>query len=149
VKITAVKTFFADGGQRVFVFVKVETDQPGLVGWGEASLEAKPRAVAGCVADMEPMIVGEDPRRIEYIWQILYRGAFWRQGVIGMSAISGIDQALWDIKGKDLGKPVYELLGGPVRDKVRMYTHFGGETPDKAVQSACSSVHPADRRRRS
>ena len=116
-KITAVKTFFADGGQRVFVFVKVETDQPGLVGWGEASLEAKPRAVAGCVADMEPMIVGEDPRRIEYIWQILYRGAFWRQGVIGMSAISGIDQALWDIKGKDLGKPVYELLGGPVRDK--------------------------------
>ena len=102
-KITAVKTFFADGGQRVFVFVKVETDQPGLVGWGEASLEAKPRAVAGCVADMEPMIVGEDPRRIEYIWQILYRGAFWRQGVIGMSAISGIDQALWDIKRKDLG----------------------------------------------
>ena len=139
-KITAVKTFFADGGQRVFVFVKVETDQPGLVGWGEASLEAKPRAVAGCVADMEPMIVGEDPRRIEYIWQILYRGAFWRQGVIGMSAISGIDQALWDIKGKDLGKPVYELLGGPVRDKVRMYTHFGGETPDKAVESAVSKV---------
>jgi galactonate dehydratase len=139
-KITAVKTFFADGGQRVFVFVKVETDQPGLVGWGEASLEAKPRAVAGCVADMEPMIVGEDPRRIEYIWQILYRGAFWRQGVIGMSAISGIDQALWDIKGKDLGKPVYELLGGPVRDKVRMYTQFGGETPDKAVESAVSKV---------
>ncbi len=139
-KITGVKTFFADGGQRVFVFVKVETDQPGLVGWGEASLEAKPRAVAGCVADMEPMIVGEDPRRIEYIWQILYRGAFWRQGVIGMSAISGIDQALWDIKGKDLCKPVYELLGGPVRNKVRMYTHFGGETPDKAVESAINKV---------
>jgi len=111
-KITGVKTIFADAGRRVYVFVKVETDQPGLVGWGEASLEGKPRAVAGCVADMEPMIIGEDPRRIEYIWQILYRGAFWRQGVIGMSAISGIDQALWDIKGKDLGKPVYELLGG-------------------------------------
>jgi len=75
-KITGVKTLFADGGHRVFVFVKVETDQPGLVGWGEASLEAKPRAVAGCVADMEPMILGEDPCRIEYIWQILYRGAF-------------------------------------------------------------------------
>ena len=75
------------------------------------------------------MIVGENPRRIEYLWQILYRGAFWRQGVVGMSANSGINQALWDIKGKDLGKPVYELLGGPVRDKVRMYTHFGGETP--------------------
>ena len=139
-EITAVKSFFADGGQRVFVFVKVETDQPGLVGWGEASLEAKPRAVAGCIADMEPMIVGEDPRRIEYIWQILYRGAFWRQGVIGMSAISGIDQALWDIKGKDLGKPVYELLGGPVRDKVRMYTHFGGSTPEKAAENAVEKV---------
>ena len=69
-KITGVKTMFADGGRRVFVFVKVETDQPGLVGWGEASLEAKPRAVAGCVADMEPMILGEDPCRIEYICQI-------------------------------------------------------------------------------
>jgi galactonate dehydratase len=139
-KITRVKTFFADGGQRVFVFVKVETDQPGLVGWGEASLEAKPRAVAGCVADMEPMIVGEDPSRIEYIWQILYRGAFWRQGVIGMSAISGIDQALWDIKGKDLGKPVYELLGGPVRDKVRMYTHFGKATLDETIDDAVRKV---------
>ncbi len=139
-KITSVKSIIADGGQRVFVFVKVETDQPGLVGWGEASLEAKPRAVAGCIADMEPMIVGEDPRRIEYIWQILYRGAFWRMGVIGMSAISGIDQALWDIKGKDLGKPVYELLGGPVRDKVRMYTHFGGRTPDEAAKNAIDKV---------
>jgi galactonate dehydratase len=139
-KITGVKTLFADGGQRVFVFVKVETDQPGLLGWGEASLEAKPRAVAGCVADMEPIILGEDPRRIEYIWQILYRGAFWRLGVIGMSAISGIDQALWDIKGKDLGKPVYELLGGRVRDKVRMYTHFGGDTPGAAVKSAMSKI---------
>ena len=139
-KITGVKTIFADGGQRVFVFVKVETDQPGLIGWGEASLEGKPRAVAGCIADIEPMIIGEDPRSIEYIWQILYRGAFWRQGVIGMSAISGIDQALWDIKGKDIGKPVYELLGGPVRDKVRMYTYFGGETPDKAVKSAIGKV---------
>ena len=139
-QITGVKTFFADGGKRVFVFVKVETDQPGLVGWGEASLEAKPRAVAGCIADMEPMIVGEDPRRIEYIWQILYRGAFWRMGVIGMSAISGIDQALWDIKGKDLGKPIYELLGGPVRDKVRMYTHFGGENIEKTVEDAVNKV---------
>jgi galactonate dehydratase len=86
------------------------------------------------------MIVGEDPRRVEYIWQILYRGAFWRQGVIGMSAISGIDQALWDIKGKDLGKPVYELLGGPVRDKVRMYTHFGGTTPEKAAENAVEKI---------
>ncbi len=139
-KITAVKPILADGGQRIFVFVKVETDQPGLVGWGEATVEGKPRAVAGCIEDFEPMIVGEDPRRIEYIWQILYRSAFWRQGVIGLSAISGIDQALWDIKGKDLGKPVYELLGGPVRDKVRMYTHFSNSTPEKAVKDAVSKV---------
>lgn len=139
-KITAVKPIMADGGHRVFVFVKVETDQPGLFGWGEASLEGKPRAVAGCVEDFEPMIVGEDPHRVEYIWQILYRSAFWRQGVIGLSAISGIDQALWDIKGKDLGKPVYELLGGPVRDKARMYTHFGGATPEQAAENALSKV---------
>ena len=139
-KIKAIKTIFADGGQRIYVFVKVETDQPGLIGWGEASLEGKPRAVAACVADMEPMIVDEDPRRVEYLWQILYRGAFWRQGVIGMSAVSGIDQALWDIKGKEIGKPVYELLGGPVRDKVRVYTHYGGETHDDAVKSALSKV---------
>ena len=139
-KITAVKPIMADGGHRVFIFVKVETDQPGLVGWGEASLEGKPRAVAGCIEDFEPMILDEDPRRVEYIWQILYRSAFWRMGVIGLSAISGIDQALWDIKGKDLGKPVYELLGGPVRDKARMYTHFGGSTPEEAAQSALSKV---------
>lgn len=141
-KITGVKTILADGGARIYIFVKVETDQPGLVGWGEASVEFKTQAVAGCIADLEPMILGEDPRRVEYIWQILYRGAFWRQGIIGMSAISGIDQALWDIKGKELGKPVYELLGGRVRDKARMYTHFnsGGGTVDQAVESAMSKV---------
>jgi len=139
-KITAIKPILADGGHRIFVFVKIETDQPGLIGWGEASLEGKPRAVAGCIEDMAPMIIGEDPRRVEYLWQILYRSAFWRQGIIGLTAISGIDQALWDIKGKELGRPVYELLGGPVRDKVRVYTHFGGATPAEAVQSALSKV---------
>ncbi|MBZ0300640.1 MAG: galactonate dehydratase [Anaerolineae bacterium] len=139
-KITTVKPILADGGHRVFVFVKVETDQPGLIGWGEASLEGKPRAVAGCIEDFEPMIVGEDPRRVEFLWQIMYRSAFWRQGVIGLSAISGIDQALWDIKGKDLGRPVYELLGGPVRDKVRMYTHYATSTLDATVQDAVSKV---------
>ncbi|MEM7030192.1 MAG: galactonate dehydratase [Chloroflexota bacterium] len=139
-KITAIKPILADGGHRVFVFVKVETDQPGLVGWGEASLEGKPRAVAGCIQDMELMILDQDPRRVEHCWQILYRSGFWRQGVIGLSAISGIDQALWDIKGKELGRPVYELLGGAVRDRVRMYTHFGGSTPDEMAQDALSKV---------
>ena len=139
-KITTIKPIMADGGHRIFVFVKIETDEPGLIGWGEASLEGKPRAIAGCIEDMEPMILGEDPRRVEHCWQVLYRSGFWRMGVIGMSAISGIDQALWDIKGKELGRPVYELLGGPVRDKVRMYTHFGGPTPEAMVETAMEKV---------
>lgn len=137
-KITRITPILADGGHRIIVFVKVETDQPGLVGWGEATLEGKPRAVAACIQDMEPMILDQDPHRIEHCWQILYRSGFWRMGVIGLSAISGIDQALWDIKGKDLGVPVYELLGGRVRDKVRVYTHFGGDTPEKMAESALS-----------
>ena len=139
-KISAIRPILADGGHRIFVFVKIETDQPGLIGWGEASLEGKPRAVAGCIEDMEPMILGEDPRRVEYCWQILHRSGFWRMGAIGLSALSGIDQALWDIKGKELGRPVYELLGGPVRDKVRMYTHYGGSTPEEAAADALSKV---------
>lgn len=139
-KITAIKPIMADGGHRIFVFVKVETDQPGLVGWGEASLEGKPRAVAGCIEDMEPMIVGQDPLRIEHCWQILYRSGFWRLGVIGLSALSGIDQALWDITGKEFGRPVYQLLGGRVRDTVRMYTHFGGATPEAMARSARAKV---------
>ena len=139
-KITAVRPIFAQGERRTFVFIKVETDQQGLVGWGEASVEGKPRAVAGCVQDMEPMILGFDPLEVELCWQVLYRSGFWRQGIIGLSALSGIDQALWDIKGKEAGKPIYELLGGKVRDRVRMYTHFGGDTPDAMAESAMSKA---------
>ena len=141
-KITGVRPLLADGGHRIFVFVKVETDQDGLVGWGEASLEGKPRAVAGAVEDLEGLILGEDPRRVEHCWQMMYRGAFWRLGVIGLSALSGIDQALWDIKGKDAGLPVYDLLGGRVRDRVLMYTHFQGTgtDPKKAAEDAAAKV---------
>ena len=139
-KITNITPIMADGGHRVFVFIKVETDQPGLVGWGEASLEGKPRALVGCVQDMAPMILGEDPRHVERCWQILYRSAFWRLGAIGLSVISGIDQALWDIKGKELGRPIYELLGGPVRDKVRVYTHFGGDTAESSAEHALAKI---------
>ena len=136
VKIRRITPILADGGHRIFVFIKVETDEPGLIGWGEASLEEKPRAVAGCVEDMQNMIVGEDPRRVEHCWQILYRSGFWRLGVIGLSALSGIDQALWDIKGKEAGLPIFDLLGGRVRDKVRVYTHFGGDTPESVAADA-------------
>ena len=124
-KITAVKTIVVNAEMRNWVFVKVETDA-GLHGWGEASLEWKTRAVVGAVEDFAPMILGEDPARIEHLYQKMYRQSFWRLGVIGMSAISGIEQACWDILGKSLGLPVYKLLGGAVRDRVRMYTHLGG-----------------------
>ncbi len=125
-KITSVKTLVVNAEMRNWVFVKVETDQPGLFGWGEASLEWKTRAVVGAVEDVAPMLIGEDPGRIEHIYQKLYRQSFWRVGVIGMSAISGIEQACWDILGKSLNQPVYKLLGGEVRERVRMYTHLGG-----------------------
>ncbi|MCC7262349.1 MAG: galactonate dehydratase [Candidatus Latescibacteria bacterium] len=125
-KITAIKTAVVNAQMRNWVFVKVETDQAGLWGWGEASLEWKTRSVVGAIEDFTPMLLGEDPTRIEFLYQKMYRHSFFRMGVIGMSAISGIEQALWDIAGKEVGKPVYQLLGGAVRDKVRMYTHLGG-----------------------
>jgi galactonate dehydratase len=125
-KITDVKTVVVNAEMRNWIFVKVITDQAGLFGWGEASLEWKTRAVVGAVEDFAPMLIGEDPRNIEHIYQKLYRHSFFRMGVIGMSAISGLEQACWDIFGKSLGMPVYRLLGGEVRNKVRMYTHLGG-----------------------
>src|ERR1700759_1113125 len=125
-KITNVRTVVVNAEMRNWVFCKIETDQPGLFGWGEGSLEWKTRAVVGVIEDLAPMIIGENPSRIEHLYQKMYRQSFWRLGVIGMSGISAIEQALWDIKGKVLGVPVFELLGGQVRDKVRMYTHLGG-----------------------
>jgi galactonate dehydratase len=125
-KITNIRTLVVNAEMRNWIFVKVETDQAGLYGWGEASLEWKTRSVVGAIEDFAPMLVGEDPTRIEYLYQKLYRQSFWRLGIIGMSAISGIEQALWDIQGKALNQPVYKLLGGAVRDRVRVYTHLGG-----------------------
>jgi len=125
-KITAIKSVVVNAEMRNWVFVKVETDQAELFGWGEASLEWKTRAVVGAIEDLTPMAIGEDPTRIEHLYQKLYRQSFWRVGVIGMSALSGIEQACWDILGKSLNVPVYKLLGGAVRDRVRMYTHLGG-----------------------
>jgi galactonate dehydratase len=123
--ITSVKSVVVNAEMRNWVFVKIETDS-GVYGWGEATLEWKTRAVVGAIEDLAPMVIGEDPSRIEHIYQRLYRQSFWRGGVVMMSGISGIDQALWDIRGKVLGQPVYQLLGGRVRDRVRMYTHLGG-----------------------
>ncbi|MCC7162413.1 MAG: galactonate dehydratase [Anaerolineae bacterium] len=125
-KITNVSTVIVNANMRNWVFVKVETDEPGLHGWGEATLEWKTESVVGAVKDVSRFIIGEDPRRIEHLYQMMYRQYFWKVGIEGMSAISGIEHALWDIKGKWLNVPVYELLGGRVRDKVRVYNHLGG-----------------------
>lgn len=113
---------------RNWVFVKVETDQPGLYGWGEATLEWKTRGVVGAIEDFAPMVVGHDPRDITRIVELLTKAAFWPLGVYGLTAMSAIEQALWDIRGRELGQPVWALLGGKVRDKVRVYTHLGSGT---------------------
>ena len=125
-KIARIQTRVVNAEMRNWVFVKLTTDQDGLFGWGEASLEWKTRAVLGAIEDFASMLIGEDPRNIEHLYQKLYRQSFFRMGVIGMSAISGIEQACWDILGKSLNIPVYRLLGGAVRERVRMYTHLGG-----------------------
>jgi len=125
-KITDIKTLVVNAIMRNWVFVKVETDQPGLYGWGEATVEWKTRAVVGCIEDYKPMLLGRDPTRIEFLWQVMYRHSFFRPGAIAATAMSGIEQACWDILGKSLGVPVHALLGGRVRDRVRMYAHLGG-----------------------
>lgn len=128
--VTDVTTVVVGADLRNWVFVKVTTSEPDLVGWGEATLEWKTRAVQGAVADLAPLVVGQDPTRIEHLWQSQYRHQFFKGGMVGMSALSGIDQALWDIKGKLLGVPVWQLLGGAVRETVRMYDHLGAGSMD-------------------
>ncbi len=126
-KITAVKALVCHARMRNWIFVKVLTDQPGLYGWGEATLEWHTRGVVGAIEDLAELIVGEDPRRIEHLWQMMYRQHFWHaHGIIRSTAISGIDIALWDIAGKLAGVPCSQLWGGRVRDQVRTYCHLGG-----------------------
>ena len=125
VRITAISTLVVNADLRNWIFVHVETDVPGLYGWGEATLEWKTRAVVGAVDDLAPLLIGTDPRDITGAVRLMNKGGFWRLGVIGASAISGIEIALWDILGKSLNVPVWRLLGGRVRDRVRCYTHLG------------------------
>ncbi|HAY81956.1 MAG TPA: D-galactonate dehydratase, partial [Planctomycetaceae bacterium] len=144
-KITAIETHVCHARMRNWIFVKVLTDQPGLYGWGEATLEWHTRGVVGAVEDMASLLVGEDPRRVEHLWQMMWRQHFWHgSGVTRSTAIAGIDLALWDILGKHHGVPCHQLWGGPVRDAIRLYCHLGGgnleafyETPvDNAKQFA-------------
>ena len=108
---------------RPYVFVKLETNQ-GVTGWGEATLEGKATAAMACVMDLKDLIIGSDPMQVEHLYQTMYIGSFYRGGPVLGSAISGIDQALWDIRGKVMGMPVYEMLGGPIDPRgVRGYYH--------------------------
>jgi galactonate dehydratase len=126
-KITAIETLVCHARMRNWVFVKVVTDQPGLVGWGEATLEWHTRGVVGAIDDLSQLVVGEDPTRVEHIWQMMWRQHFWHgAGIVRATAIAGIDLALWDIVGKLHGTACHKLWGGPVRDHIRLYCHLGG-----------------------
>ncbi len=131
-KIRKINTFLV---RPRWCMVEIETDA-GVTGWGEAVIEGKAATVSACVCEMEEYLIGKDPSRIEDIWNLLYRAAFYRGGPILMSAIAGIDQALWDIKGKMLGVPVYELLGGSCRDKMKVYSWVGGDRPSDVAAAA-------------
>ena len=123
-----------------WLFLRVETDD-GTVGWGEPVVEGRAKTVRTAVEELfETYLLGEDPSRIEHHWQRMYRGGFYRGGPVLMSAIAGVDQALWDIKGKQLGVPVYELLGGPARERVRVYQWVGGDRPADVAEQAAEKV---------
>jgi len=126
-KITRIETHVCHARMRNWIFVKVLTDQDGLFGWGEATLEWHTRGVVGAVEDLAELLIGEDPTRIEYLWQMMFRQHFWHgNGIVRATAISGIDLALWDILGKVANLPCSKLWGGPVRDSIRTYCHLGG-----------------------
>ena len=120
-KIARIEQFFPRNRTRL---VKITTDS-GLIGWGETTLEGKPKSTHAAVDELTDYLLGKDPLRIEHHWQHIYRSAFFRGGPVLMTALSGIDQALWDIAGKHFGVPVYQLLGGAVRDRIRVYAHWG------------------------
>lgn len=122
-----------------WLFLKITTDD-GFVGWGEPIVEGRADTVRTAVEEMSDYLLGQDASHIEDIWQVLYRGGFYRGGPVLSSAISGIDQALWDIKGKRMGVPVYDLLGGPVRDKMRVYAWIGGDRPADVATAAKARV---------
>ena len=131
-KIDRIETFYVPPR---WLFVRVESDD-GAVGWGEASLEGHAEAVDGAFEALRDRFIGHDPTRIEDIWQVAYRGGFYRGGAVLMSALSGLDQALWDLKGRMLGVPAWELLGGKVRERIRAYAWIGGDRPDEIEDAA-------------
>ena len=135
-KITRLTTFLVPPR---WLFLRIDTDA-GICGWGEPVVEGRAHTVAAAVDELSDYLVGKDPRRVEDLWSVMYRGGFYRGGPILMSAIAGIDQALWDIKGKHLGVPVHELLGGKVRERIRVYSWIGGDRPADTARAAKSAV---------
>ena len=134
-KISEVKVFVVES----FVYVKIVTED-GLYGIGEASLSGRSHAVVGAFEHLTPLLIGQDATRIEHIWQDIFRGTFWRGGPVLQSALAGVDIALWDLAGKALGVPTYRLLGGAARDKVLLYRHAGGGTPEETAQRCREKV---------
>ena len=122
-----------------WLFLKIETDE-GLIGWGEPVVEGRAHTVKACVEELMEYLIGKDPMRIEDHWNMLYRSGFYRGGPILMSAISGIDQALWDIKGKYFNAPIYQLMGGACRDSIKVYSWIGGDRPTDVGEAAKSVV---------
>lgn len=118
-----------------WLFLKTSTDE-GICGWGEPVIEGRADTVAAAVRELEEYVIGRSPAQIEDLFQVLYRGGFYRGGPVLMSAISGIEQSLWDIRGKALGLPVYDLLGGSVREKIQVYCWIGGDRPDDTAAAA-------------
>jgi galactonate dehydratase len=140
-KIARIETHVCHARMRNWVFVKVLTDQDGLFGWGEATLEWHTRAVVGAVEDLAELVVGEDPTRVEHLWQMMYHQHFWHgHGIVRATAIAGIDLALWDILGKVCGMPCAKLWGGPVRDHVRTYCHLGGGKMEDFYETAADDA---------
>ncbi|HEY7046618.1 MAG TPA: galactonate dehydratase [Jatrophihabitantaceae bacterium] len=135
-KITALTTYLVPPR---WVFLRVDTDE-GITGWGEPVVEGRAETVRTAVAELAERLVGEDPLRVEDLWQQMTKGGFYRGGPILSSAVAGIDQALWDIAGKTYGAPVHQLLGGAVRDRVRMYAWIGGDDPDHVADLAREQV---------
>ncbi|GAA2335182.1 galactonate dehydratase [Saccharopolyspora halophila] len=135
-KITSLKTYLIEPR---WLFLRMETDD-GIVGWGEPVVEGRAETVAAAVGELSEYLIGADPRRIEDHWQVLTKGGFYRGGPILSSAVAGIDQALWDIRGKSLGVPVHELLGGEVRDRMRIYCWIGGDEPTAVGEEAARQV---------
>lgn len=120
-------------------FLKIDTDE-GVVGWGEPVVEGRAHTVAAAVEELSDYLVGRDPRNVQDLWNVMYRAGFYRGGPVMMSAIAGVDQALWDIKGKALGVPVHGLLGGKVRDRIRVYSWIGGDRPADTAAQAQAAV---------